>query len=315
MLNVLLTGGGGAGSVSLFQQYSQKYKLIFTDSNIRAINPAIPRAQTVESLPIGHNDFAEQMAELCNMFDIDIVIPGIDEELLIWRNKISPHINSTLLLPDHQFIETALDKQQCCDYLSSIGLTAPSTVLASASDYPESDAYVLKPISGRGSRDVYLINDAHLIEPILKNIGCSPDQFVVQERIYGDEYTVGVLVDKAGRLVSIVPLKIISKKGITISSVSCVDEQITEYCQKLHFHLKSPGYYNIQLIKTKDGVVYPFEINPRVSTTTCQFVAAGIDLIGEFLRESVSAGTDLLPFKCGLRLDRFYTNIFTEASP
>ena len=63
----------------------------------------------------------------------------------------------------------------------------------------------------------------------------------------------------------------------------------------------------MQGILTRDGKFLAFEINPRVSTTLCLAVAAGIDVI-----ELSCVAGEHVPAREGIRLDRFWTNVFSE---
>ena len=47
--------------------------------------------------------------------------------------------------------------------------------------------------------------------------------------------------------------------------------------KKFHNKFRTACIYNIQCILTKDDVILPFEVNPRISTTFCMSIAAGFD--------------------------------------
>jgi carbamoyl-phosphate synthase large subunit len=70
-----------------------------------------------------------------------------------------------------------------------------------------------------------------------------------------------------------------------------------------------PGCYNIQLIKLAGGECKPFEINPRISTTTCLAYAAGVDFVDLYLQ----SGEGLGEFQHGVGLKRSWLNEFTGA--
>jgi carbamoyl-phosphate synthase large subunit len=76
------------------------------------------------------------------------------------------------------------------------------------------------------------------------------------------------------------------KKGITIQAKIDMNNLIIEYAKKFHYHYRTSGIYNIQCILTQSGVVYPFEINPRISTTFCLSVAAGFDPFELYFNET-----------------------------
>ena len=96
------------------------------------------------------------------------------------------------------------------------------------------------------------------------------------------------------------------KRGITIRASTHHDSEVIQTCQKIHEAYPVPGCYNVQCIKTASGEVKVFEINPRVSTTLCLAIAAGVDPIGIYLGHY--PGDELLPFTEGLKLSRSWHN-------
>ena len=101
------------------------------------------------------------------------------------------------------------------------------------------------------------------------------------------------------------------KRGITIRGRTTHDSAVTETCEKIHAAYPVPGCYNVQGIKSADGIFRPFEINPRVSTTLCLAVAAGVDPIAIYLGHC--QGDGLLPFR-EVSLRRSWHNEFAEVA-
>ena len=89
---------------------------------------------------------------------------------------------------------------------------------------------------------------------------------IAQEYINGEEYTIFVGMDKNEKLEKIFPLKILKKKGITISGKSINEKKVIKFVKEFADKFKTKNSYNIQLIYS-EGKIYPFEINPRISTT------------------------------------------------
>lgn len=52
---------------------------------------------------------------------------------------------------------------------------------------------------------------------------------------------------------------------------------VIDYVRYFHEAFKTDCIYNLQCILTEDNKVYPFEVNPRISTTFCVALAAGFD--------------------------------------
>ena len=230
MMNLLFTGGGGVGNESIFKQLSNKYNLYFADAEINNISNIIPINKKI-TIPFANNpNFAEKVIEICKKFKIDLVIPTVDEELLKWK-KIANDYPLKVLLPQQKFIERNLDKYQSSSYLIENSILAPKTYFLS--DTRPSGNFIMKPRFGRGSRGIQIVNNDAEIEAHLLLSKLKEKDFVLQEFIEGDEYTVTVASDSHGNLNAVVPVKIEIKKGITIRARTVLDEFITSYCSSI----------------------------------------------------------------------------------
>ena len=217
-MKILFTGGGGAGSEAIYRILKDFYDVYFADADINAINPLIPLKRR-HSIPMANNPkFLEGVKKICDQLSIDLLIPGVDEELALLGELDSVNI----MLPDADYVNTMLDKFKSSQVLSGLGLDAPVTTLIS--DYKNNNwtyfPCIAKPVSGRGSRDVYIIESAKQISAYLSLTGISEYKAVLQEKIVGIEYTVLVAADSKANLHAVVPVKIKSKKGITISAIT-----------------------------------------------------------------------------------------------
>ena len=84
---ILFTGGGGVGNESIWKSLNKKYKLFFCDSNIESINPIIPKKNKINICPVKSKNYLKQIKKIINTKNIDLIVPGIDEELLILKKK------------------------------------------------------------------------------------------------------------------------------------------------------------------------------------------------------------------------------------
>ncbi len=306
MKNILFTGGGGAGNEAIFRILSDDYEMHFADADLSAISPLIPEEFRHEIPYAVSSDFIDNINTLCSKYKIDLVIPGVDEELI----KIG-NINTPLMLPDVNYVKNMLDKYTCNHILTDLGIVAPKTTLIS--DYKSNNwSYfpcIAKPRSGRGSRNVYIIESERQIDAYLSLTGINDNESVLQEKIIGVEYTVLVAADQDANLHAVVPVRIKSKKGITISAVIEHNAIIEGACKKIHNQIPTKGCYNIQLILTDDGAVFPFEINPRISTTFCMSLESGIDPIDIYINKHKS--NVMLKYKNEIKLNRYWFNSFS----
>jgi carbamoyl-phosphate synthase large subunit len=139
------------------------------------------------------------------------------------------------------------------------------------------------------------------------------DDFVVQELLQGQEYTVMVAADRRGQLRAVVPVKVSIKRGITLRAETDHDESVMAACAAIHAADPVVGCFNVQLVKTSAGDVKPFEINPRISTTTCLALAAGVDFVDVYLGSNQAMNpktSGLAPFRDRLQMKRSWHNEF-----
>jgi carbamoyl-phosphate synthase large subunit len=274
-MRILFTGGGGAGNEALWRILNKKYTLFFADANPDNIDKTIPKHFRKKVDMANSENYLKSVNIICKENKIDLIVPGVDEELIQF-NSYSDIGSSEILLPHKNFITLMLNKFSSANAIKSYGLTAPKTYRVDRANeigFP----LIVKPVTGRGSRGVHVVNSQKELDAYKVLYATNEKNIIIQELGIGIEYTVLVSANKGGYLNAIIPVRVYSKKGITIQAKIDMNDLIIEYAKKFHFHFKTSGIYNIQCILTKSGVVYPFEVNPRISTTFCLSIAAGFD--------------------------------------
>jgi carbamoyl-phosphate synthase large subunit len=302
---LLFTGGGGAGSEAIFRLWKDRYDLHFADADRDAISPVIPEACRHRIPWASDPQFCDRVVELVSAIGADILIPTVDEELSQIASRSSAFQNTELFVPEPHYVTLMLDKLSAMAALLEADIEVPRTAIIrdiAAIGYP----CFVKPRSGRGSRGIGVLKNTNEAEAYMTLSECKPENIIVQELLEGEEYTVLMAASKAGDLRAVMPCRIIEKRGITIRAVVERNPVIIDTCRKIHQSIPTRGCYNIQLMLTEENRVAPFEINPRISTTFCLGLAAGIDPIAIYL--GVEADTD---FTAGTQLSRSWTNYFT----
>ncbi len=305
MIKLLFTGGGGAGNASIYRTLGDRYEMHFADADGLAMDPVLPRDRC-HPIPMANSGhFVSGVSRLCAAQGIDVVIPGVDEELPRIPEVVACTEGLDALLPDASYVTRMLDKLTMAEALKAAGLPVPDTATAArgrTGGFP----CIVKPRHGRGSRGVQVLQRAEQVAAYVLLSGLDPEQIILQDLQEGQEYTVLMAADRQGRLRGVVPVKVDVKRGITVRAETEHNADVIKGCQAIHEALPTMGCYNIQLILTGDGQMMPFEINPRVSTTFCLGLSAGIDPITIY-RDEV-AGDGLLSFRPGVRLRRHWTS-------
>lgn len=310
MKKLLFTGGGGAGNESIYRQWCGIYDLHFCDANSSSFDYSLP-PEKCHKIPLATaSNYVEKLSLLCNQLAIDVLIPGVDEEL-IYMETIKKNVPGLVCLcPDTHFIEQMGNKYSFIQALLDKELTAPRTTLLSAQRNAESLTYpaIVKPIFGRGSRGVYTVSSHSQLNAYKELFDYKDSQLILQEKIEGDEYTVFISADSAGDMGAIIPVRVVTKRGITLEAETDSNASVIDYCLKFHALFKPVGCYNMQLIRTKNDEIYPFELNPRISTTFCLAIATGYDPIKTLLY-GVKNGLYTPEVKC--RINRHWFNSIT----
>ncbi len=306
-MRVLFTGGGGAGTSALWSLLDGRYEIHAADADPARISPIIPRDRA-HHIPMGSDPkFLASLRELCARIEIDVLVPGVDEELLPIAEHRDALGSTRVVLPDTTFVSSMLDKLTFAKLMDSQGIAVPRTVRLDRSESWTHFPCIVKPRRGRGSRGVVAVSHEAELRSMASGHGTDASTLIVQELLVGDEYSVQVIAGPDGALRAVVPASILIKRGITISAITKAEEVIHRACDDLHHAFPTSGIYNVQGILTRDGKFLAFEINPRVSTTLCLAVAAGIDVI-----ELSCAAGEHVAAREGIRLDRFWTNVFSE---
>jgi carbamoyl-phosphate synthase large subunit len=308
-MRLLFTGGGGAGNEALLRLLADRYTVHFADADMSRIDPGLP-ADRRHAIPLANDiAFAARLSDLCRRLSIGVLIPGVDEELPYMDEVAARTPGLRILVPEPAFVAIMRDKLVSMQELARGGIAVPRTSTAAepAPGFP----CLAKPRRGRGSRGVQVLESEHDLEAYRQLSRLAPDAIILQELLVGQEYTVMMAADSNGILCAVVPVRVALKKGITLSAETQKSADVETACRAMHAAVPTRGCYNVQLIRTAEGRVLPFEINPRVSTTLCLGIAAGVDPIAVFLGEARHGDVS---FRAGVRLQRHWRNHINEVA-
>lgn len=308
MKNVLITCAGGAGSLYLAKSLQPAYQVFLADANdqIAAADAGLP----FRKIPFGAGpSFGAALRALIREWDLDIIVPGTDEELLPCDALRQEGI-CACVLPQHDFMKLCLHKKRLMRSLQEKGI---SNLLPFETEESVSYPAFAKPIFGRGSRQAHQLDSPEQLRGYLQLYRRSFPDVLVQPYVDGTEYTVSVIVNNRNAILGIVPKRIIEKCGITLSAITEKSDVISHCCDQVVRELEPCGPFNVQL-KIRDGIPYIFEINPRLSTTavlTEKAFGNEIDLYIRYYDQRKPLGLPTLLE--GVRLIRHYAHLFTNS--
>jgi len=324
-ISVLIAGVGG-GSVGLeilkaLRLSKLPYEIIGCD--MMKHNIGFVKADKHYILPPANKDnYLSALKDICLQEKVDVLFPGSEPDLKTISLNRETIEDQGILVPinTRHIIDLCLNKKETFKALDQNGIKTPKTIAVdSIETISDIDFFpvVIKPyLDSGGSRNTFIAQDHEELlffcHYVLK-YGGKP---LIQEYIgsYENEYTVGVLSGKDQKSISIVGIKrdILSalsskitvrsmkKEGKTLvisSGISqgriVIDEELNRQCLIIAKTLKSEGPINIQC-RFVDGVVYPFEINPRFSGTTYLRALANVNEPDIYIRKYLLNEKDIL---------------------
>lgn len=307
-IKVLIAGvGGGCHGLEIMKALrvsSIQYYICGVDMSKQSLG--FLKADTSYVVPPAFNDeYIPTILDICEKERIQVIFHGSEPDIEVLSENRETFEERGIFLPlnSREVIDTCLNKKKTFIFLKHKGITIPKTVaVGSKKDIDAIDFLpaVIKPyIGGGGSNNAFIAQDKEELvlfcEYVLKH-GRKP---IVQQYIGSsdNEYTVGVLSDRAGNIISTVALKRYILSGLSnrlkVASICNRDEvlaissgvsqgeivnepELLDKCRQIALTLRSTGPINIQC-RFVNNTVYPFEINPRFSGTTYMRALAGVN--------------------------------------
>jgi len=157
-----------------------------------------------------HSEYVGRLLEVCRTEQVDLLIPLIDPELHILSglNERFAEIGTVLCLSSPEVVDICGDKVLMHDRLVEAGIDTPK--LLEFEDITEGDLPVfMKPRAGSSADDIHRIDTLRQLGFYHKEV----TGVIVQEYVEGQEYTLDIFCDFAGRPLCAVPRKRIEVRG------------------------------------------------------------------------------------------------------
>lgn len=290
---VLVTGAGGPAGVAVIRSLLKRADLtVFAaDMDGWASGLYLVPAEQRRLVPPGRDDgFVPALSRLVAEDQLDLVISTVDVELLAVVDRRDELAPAVLAAPSAETLRVSLDKLALAERCASTG-RAPRTVLAGqealAVDW-EFPAFA-KPRQGAGSRGIRMVQDRAALESLPLNEG-----LIVQDLLPGEEYSVDVIADATGNVVSAVPrTRARVDSGVAIAGRTLHDPELEETAAAVARAIGLVGVANVQLRRDRTGRAMLLEVNPRFPGALPLTIAAGVDIpslvVDLFLGKSIPA--------------------------
>lgn len=320
-IKVMIAGIGGASlGTEIYKclRLAEGYEIYGCDVSETAYG--LYGYEFADTYHISRDDYLQSVIEACSNAGTSWLIPGGEEPaaLLGAANKALAMEGISLVTNDVSLAAMFSDKEAAFIRLAELGIPIPHTV---AIVRPQDiDAMglpcIIKPATGTGgSMSVFFaasIDEAMVYAEFIRRSGATA---LAQEYvdIYEGEFTIGVLSLPDRRLVGSIALCRALNAKLSVSyrgrgglvssgySQGYIGEfsDLRRQAERIAAAIGSQGPINIQG-RVRDGVLLPFEINPRFSASTYLRALAGFNEVDIFLRYLVSGETPVLsPIKSG----------------
>ncbi len=269
-MNVLITSIGRR--VQLIEHLKKTFTVIGADASENNAGKyfvddyvVIPRC----SAP----DYIEKLLQVSIEKAVKMIIPlyeGEFEKLCLHRELFEEQ-GIQILLSDTEVIQICNNKIQTQNFFEKEQIPAPKLTTTAPA--------VLKPVYGMGSQGVYLVDTEEELQAakILLH-----QDYIMQERIKGAEYTIDVLCDLNGNVVAAVPRERVEvrsgevSKSKTLQHADIMRETIA-LIKKLNNYGTVRGPMTVQCFLTEENQVIFLEINPRFGGGVPLTFEAGVD--------------------------------------
>jgi carbamoyl-phosphate synthase large subunit len=308
---VLVTGAGGPAGVAVIRALRRAgHRVVAADADSAAVGfrladefARVPRADDLA--------FAESLAKAAAKSGAVALIPTVAEELRPLHAAAGELRDAGVAtwLPDPWSVEHCTDKWLFYQLMTEHGVPVPATERWSEHGVP--GPWIVKPRFGRGSRDVYDVANPAGLGYALSH---APEP-LVQTMITGREFTVDTLSGDDGQLYGAVPRwRVETKAGISTKGITFDHPELVGKVAELLAVLHLAGPACVQGFLTGEGNVIFVEVNPRFSGGLPLSLAAGADLVGQYLSRILGGAVEpeRLRFRSGVTMLRYFDEVFEE---
>jgi carbamoyl-phosphate synthase large subunit len=283
-ISVLVTGAGGPAAIAVMKSLraDPAIRLIAADMDIWAAGLYLVPAADRAVIPAGAAPgFAASLLASSRRLGADVVIPTVDAELrpLAAAREDFRRAGVALMLPSARALDLTLDKlalARACAGSVRVPRTEPldETLDPGSWTYP----VIVKPRTGSGSRDITAIVSADEMKATLAATESSAG-FLVQEYLPGEEYSIDVLADAAGRVVAGVPrVRARVDSGVSVAGRTLHDCELERAGAAVATAVGLTYIANVQVRRDHDGRPALLEVNPRAPGSLSLTIASGVDM-------------------------------------
>jgi len=255
-IKILISGAGAASTIGIIRTLRplNRYEIVTLDAE--PFSYGLKIADSGYVAPYGYAPgFQETLEKIVERERPKYLVPLIDTEIAKFH-AIAQKYDARVVAPVPEFCRMSFDKWRTYEGLSGAGIPMPETSLATIDPERVSYPAVVKPRSGTGSRGVAYLEKPDDLRDYLAKAQSPPEDYIIQRRLTGKEYSVSVVVGLGGPVLAVVPKESIIKRGMSIVAVTRNFPKIDRLSRRIQEHLRPDGPFNLQLFVTEAGEPY-----------------------------------------------------------
>ncbi|MEV0491999.1 ATP-grasp domain-containing protein [Streptomyces atratus] len=315
---VMVTGVGGAAGFGLIKTLRNRgISIVALDCDPLASGLHLPDVEPHLTLPASDARYFAQLSELAEATAATAFVPTLDEELMVLASRGDElwRLGLATWLPSPSTVEQCLDKLLFSKVLNKNGIPTPVTYLPDEIGSIESvSGLIVKPRTGRGSRDVYRCFTLKQASAVCELIPAP----IVQPLLTGQEFTADCLRWGEGQSVCALRMRDRVKGGMSVAGTTFHDPRVLKAVRDAIDAVMFEGPCCVQGFITTDPQtpVYITEINPRFGGGIVLSEAAGADIVGRYI--GVLAGKDVdrdeMRYASGVSMVRYSEEYFLTSA-
>ena len=264
----------GINTIKSLKMVKFNGKIIGTDSD--SLAPGGFMADIFSTMPEAREEslFVDKLFELVKIHKVTVLMPssGFDIYPYSKYRKELQELGANAVVSDIEVLEICRDKMRTYQELLP-RFKVPFTT--TEPDKIPSFPVIAKPRSGKGSRDVIMIED----ESDLRYVTSKYHDMIFQQYLPGIEYTIDVLSDLNKEPLFAVPrIRLQTKGGISTKGKIVRNQKMEEDCMNIAKSIGIRGPCCIQMKETHDSEPQLVEVNARLGGGTIFTTLAGANM-------------------------------------
>lgn len=247
----------------------------------------------------GADSLMNRLMYIHSIDPIDVIIPNFDSELqpyLKLQSRLQSEFGIRMVLPTADQFEMR-QKSSLPEFGEKSGITVPQSKVYYSLNEVQSDMKQFEyplVVKGRYYEALICYNGEQMLsafDKISLNWGFP---IIIQQFVSGTEFNLIGVGDGKGNLLSSVSMRkmFITDKGKAWAGITVEDAALSELARQFVSASQWMGAFELELMKSNEGVYYLLEVNPRIPAWVYLSTAAGQNIPEMIVRMALNQNVD-----------------------